>query len=374
MKAIFQDLRYGFRLLLKRPGFTFIALLTLALGIGANTAIFSVVNAVLLRPLPFLEPDRLVFLSEKTRDGFIMSAAYPNYKDWSERAVSFQEMAAFRSQSFNLTGLDKPMRLQGRMVNWNFFQMLGVKPQLGRTFVQQDDQPQATRTAMISNGLWKERFGGDPGVIGRPITVDGEPFTVIGVMPPGFEFFRQEDLYVPLGVFLTPEFGMLDRGNHFSLFALGRLKNGVPLEQANKELETIAAQLEKEYPNTNSGSSAIVKKLDDLMVQNIRPALLVLLAAVGFVLLIACVNVANLMLARAVDRQKEMAVRLALGANRGRIIQQLISESLLISFLGGVAGLLIGIWVKDGLLSLSPPNTPRLGDVRLDTTVTLRTG
>jgi putative ABC transport system permease protein len=368
-EELFQDLRYGLRILTKNPGFTIVAVLTLALGIGANTAIFSVVHAVLLRPLPFPEPDRLVILAEKDHTGERMGAAYPNYKDWSERAQSFEEMAATLAQSFNLTDVDKPVRLQGRRVNWNFLQMLGVSPQLGRLFIREDDSPGAAPTALISNGLWKEQFGGDPGVIDRVIKIDGSQCTIIGVLPPGFEFFRQDDLYVPIGLSLTPQFGLLDRGNHFALYVLARLKEGVALEQAREEMEGLAAILEKEYPNTNSGNGAITQRMADLLVDDIRPALMVLLGAVGFVLLIACVNVANLMLARAAERQKEIGVRLALGAGRGRIIRQMLSESLLIAVLGGAAGLFIGMWVTDGLVALAPPNVPRLGDVRLNETV-----
>ncbi len=373
MENLYKDIRYGFRILLKNPGFMAVVVLVLALGIGANTAIFSVVHAVLLRPLPYPQPDRLVIMTEKDRDGDRMGVAYPNYEDWRERAVSFEDMASGRSQSFNLTGIDQPTRLQGRTVNWNFFQLLGVKPQLGRLFEAQDDKPDAAPTAMISTGLWKEKFGSDPDIIDKTIRIDGKPFTVIGVLPPGFQFLRRDDLYVPIGLLLTQSFGLLDRGNHFGLSVLARLKSGVTVEQARKEIELLAAQLESEYPNTNSGNGAMVQKLDDRLVEDIRPALLVLLAAVGFVLLIACVNVANLMLMRASERHKEIAIRLALGAGRMRIIRQLLSESLLISVLGGAAGLLIGVWAMDGLIALAPQNTPRLDQVRMNTTVLIFT-
>ncbi|MCI0490971.1 MAG: ABC transporter permease [Blastocatellia bacterium] len=369
MGTFWQDLRYGGRVLLKKPGFTFVAVLTLALGIGANTAIFSVVNGLLLRPLPYPEADRLVVMAEGTRDGERMSVSYPNYKDWQEQARSFEEMAAFRRQSFSLTEVEKPVHLQGRIVNWNFFRLLGVQPQLGRMFSEQDDKAGATPTAIISNGLWKDQFGGDTEIVGRNIRMDGDRFTVIGVLPPDFEFFRRDDIFVPLGLYLVPQFGMLDRGNHFGLYALARLKDGVRTEQARAEMETLTAKLEREYPDTNSGNSAITQKLSDRFVEDIRPALLVLFCAVMAVLLIACVNVANLLLVRATERQKEIAIRLALGAGRSRIIRQLMGESLLISGLGGVGGLLIGMWMMDGLLALAPQDIPQLSQVELDSSV-----
>jgi putative ABC transport system permease protein len=368
-----QDLRYGIRVLLRKPSFSLIAIITLALGIGANTAIFSVIYAVLLRPLPFLEPDRLAILEERTPKGYRMSVAYPNYMDWRERAKSFKEMACFQSTSFNLTDVVRPVRLQGGRVNWNLFQLLGVKPQLGRLFVERDDRVGAAPTALISNGLWKNIFGGDPNVIGRMVRIDGDQFTVIGVLPPAFEFLRHNDLYVPLGLTVTPESGILDRGNHSGLYVLGRLQSGVTVEQARQEMESISAQLEREYPNTNSGTGAMTQKLIDVLVEEIRPALIVLFGAVVFVLGVACVNVANLLLVRAAERQRDIAVRLALGAGRWRIVRQLLSESMLISVLGGTAGLLIGVWVMNSLVSLAPSDVPRLGQVKLSATVLIFT-
>ncbi|HKY06125.1 MAG TPA: ABC transporter permease, partial [Blastocatellia bacterium] len=367
---LWQDLRYAVRILVKNPGFTVVAVITLALGVGANTAIFSVVHAVMLSPLPYADPDRLVVLAEYNRGGERMGPAYPNYLDWRERANSFEEMAAYQASSFNLTGVDRAVRLQGRRVNWNFFRLLGVSPQIGRAFTEQDDSPTAEPAALLSNGVWKEQFGGDADIIGRTIKVDGKQHTVIGVLPPDFEYFRRDDLYVPIGLALTtPGQGLLDRGNHYNMYILSRLKPGVTVEQANTEIVQLAAQLEQEYPNTNSGNTASATGLADVFVEEIRPALIVLLAAVGFVLLIACVNVANLMLVRSAERQKEIALRLALGAGRGRIIRQLLSESLVVAIAGGTAGLLIGVWATRGLVALAPPNVPRLATVGLNLTV-----
>ncbi len=371
MQNIWQDLRYGARMLFKKPGFTLIAVLTLALGIGANTAIFSVVNAVLLRALPYPQPERLLVLSEKMSNGQRLGIAYPNFLDWRERAQSFTEMAGFRGAVFNLTGVDRPVRLQGRQVSWNFFQMLGVQPQLGRMFVADDDKQGATRTTLLSHALWREKFGGDPAITGKAISLDGNSYTVIGVLPPSFEFFRKDDLFVPLGVSLSPSDA--GRGNHSGLNALARLKDGVSQPQASVEMDTLAAQLERAYSDTNSGQGALTYSLLDRYTSELRRMLWVLLGAVGFVLLIACVNVANLLLVRAAERQKEIAIRLALGAGRWRIVRQLLSESVLLSLLSGLTGLLLGVWMMAGLLKLAPEGVPRLSQAKLDTTVLLFT-
>jgi putative ABC transport system permease protein len=372
MQTLWQDLRYGARILLKKPGFTIVAVLTLALGIGANTAIFSAVDALLLRPLPYHEPERLVMLSHKGRQARRNTISYPNFSDWRERSQSFEEMASVRSESFNLTGVDRPVQLRGRMVNWNFFHLLGVQPQLGRAFASEDDRYGAARTAIVSHRMWQEKFGGDRSVIGKKLLLDGEPYEVIGVLPQGFEYFRSDDVYVPIGPFLKPQSGMMDRGTSMGgMLALGRLRPGVALAQANREMAELAAQLEREYPAVNSGKSAQAEPLQDVMSETVRQSLWVLLGAVGFILLIACVNVANLLLVRAADRQKEIALRLALGAGRGRIIRQLLSESLLMALLGGGFGVLAGRWMLDGLLALAPGNIPQLGRVSLNSGVLL---
>jgi len=372
LETLWQDLRYGARMLLKNPGFTFVAVITLTLGIGANTAIFSLVEALLLRPLPYGEPDRLVLLSETGSNGQRNHIPYPNFSDWRERAQSFEGMASIRKQTLNLTGLDKPVSLRGRTVNWNFFHLLGVQPQLGRLFVSEDDRRGAARTALLSDGLWKAQFAGDPGVIGRKLLLDGEPYEAIGVLPPGFEYFQADDVYVPIGLFLMPD-GLMQRGVSMGLYALGRLKPGVTLAQANSELAGIAGRLEREYPADNKDRGAMAEPLQDVMSEGVRRSLWILLCSVGFILLIACVNVANLLLARGADRRKEMALRLALGAGRGRIVRQLLSESLLIALLGGAFGALLGSWMLKGLLALAPGDVPQLNRVSLNMTVLLFT-
>jgi putative ABC transport system permease protein len=370
MQILWNDLRYGARMLLKKPGFTLIAVITLALGIGANTAIFSVVYALLLRPLPFPESDRLVVLAGKGQNSLIGSGvAYPDYEDWRARAQSYDDMACFLSTRFNLTGVEPPVSAPGRRVSWNFFPMLGVKPQLGRLFTEQDDRPGATPSALISHGLWTEKFGGESGVIGKTIRLNDDRFEVIGVLPPGFEFLRRDDIYIPLGLWFTPGNNILKRSNQFPLHVVGRLKRGITDGQARAEMESLSLQLEREYPQTNTNRRATAVRVADLMVENVRPVLLVLLGAVGFVLLIACVNVANLMLVRAAGREREVAVRLAMGAGRARIVRQLLTESALIATLGGAAGLLIGAWGIDGLTALVPQELARLDQVKLNGTV-----
>jgi putative ABC transport system permease protein len=321
-----------------------------------------------------VKTSRLVVLAGKGKDSLIgATVAYPDYEDWRARAQSFEDMACFLNTGLNLTGVDPPVAAPSRRVSWNFFPMLGVKPQLGRLFTDQDDRPGATPTAIVRHGLWAEKFGGEPGVIGKTIRLNGSPFEVVGVLPPSFEFLRRDDIYVPLGLWFTPGHNILKRSNHFPLYVLGRLKRGIAVEQARAEMEAISRQLEREYPETNANWIATAARVADLQVENVRPVLLVLLGAVGFVLLIACVNVANLMLVRAAGREKELAVRLALGAGRARVVRQLLTESALIAALGGMAGLLIGAWGIEGLIALVPENLARLDQVRLNGTVLMFT-
>ena len=374
LERLERDLRFGARMLVKQRSFTLIAVLTLALGIGVNTAIFSVVHAVLLRPLPYPAAERLVVLATTgTQTDFRAGVAYPDYVDWRDRTQSFEDTAGFLNTRFNLTGVEPPVAVPGRRVNWNFFQMLGVKPQLGRLFSAADDRAGATPTAVISDEFWREKFGGDAAVIGKTISLDENPFTLIGVLPPGFELLRRDDIFVPLGLWFTPDENLLKRSNQFPLYVLGRLKSGVTVAQARADLSNVGAQLEREYPETNRGRRGTADKLADLRVKDVRPILLVLLGAVGCVLLIACVNVANLMLVRAAGRERELAVRMALGAGRWRIIRQLLTESLLIAVLGGAAGLLFGAWGISSLATLVPPTLLQLDQVRLNQPVLLFT-
>ncbi len=374
MQTLWQDLRYGARMLVKTPGFTLIAVLTLSLGIGANTAIFSVVNALLLRPLPFADAERLVLLSEKTGTGERDSASHPNYADWRARAQSFEGMAIAWPQNFTLTSADEAARVSGSTVNWNFFPLLRVGPQLGRMFTEADDRYGAARTVIISHGFWQRRFGGELNAIGQTLRLTGETYTVIGVLPPGFEYFREADVYTPLGLTLAPDSPFANRGSSaFNFYAVARLKPGVTVAQANREMDAVGQQLAREYPEFNKGKSAQAERLQDVMSESVRSSLWILLGAVGFILLIACINVANLLLVRASERQKELAVRLALGAGRWRIIRQLLSESLLIAALGGAGGLLLGSWMLQGLLALAPAGIPQLSRVELNNGVLLFT-
>src|SRR5438270_7665280 len=349
-----QDLRFGLRTLIKNPGFTIVAVIALALGIGANSAIFSVVNAILLRPLPYKSPDQLVVLWENaTHLGFPKDTPSPaNFLDWRQQSSVFEGMSAFAERSFNLTGAGEPERLEGRRVSANLFDVLGVKPIIGRTFVPQEDQP-GTKVVLLNESLWKRRFGGDPSVIGRALTLNNESYTVVGVLPrsvrlPAFGNWRDQ-VWVPLAF---PAEEAAARGNHF-LEVIARLKPGATLQPARAEMETIAARLAQQYPEHNTRIGAVVNPLHEEIVGNMKPALLILLGAVAFVLLIACANVANLLLARAAVRQKEIALRLALGADRARLTKQLLVESVMLSLLGGVVGLAlayVGLRVLTGFI------------------------
>ncbi len=374
MSTLMQDLRYALRTLVRTPGFTAIAVATLALGIGANTAIFSVVHAVLLRRLPYPEPDRLVVMRERhIHHGGEMGVAWPTFLDWRTQARSFQGMAGFRTDHLMLSGAGAPEMLRSAQVSAPFFPLLGVSPALGRAFDEADDRPGASPVALLSHGVWKRRFGGDPSVVGRAVQLDATPHTIVGVLPRSFAFFADAvDIYTPVGL-MGSRRGWLDRGNHSAMRVLARLAPAASLEGAGREMETIMLQLEKEYPQSNSGQRATIAFLDDAMFRDFRAALWILLAAVGVVLLIACANIAHLLLARASARRREFAIRTAIGAGRARIVRQLLTESLLLSAIGGALGVVLAAWALGPLLRLAPPEIPRLADTRIDTAVLLFT-
>ena len=365
MMTLVQDIRYGIRMLVKNPGFTIVAVLALTLGIGADSAIFSVVNAVLLKPLPYHESDRLVFLSERSQVLEGMSIAYPNFLDWREQNNSFESIGVYRRQSYNLTGVGEPERLEAGQVSADLFTVLRVNPSHGRVFTNDEDKPGAESVVVLSHALWQRRFGGDPGILGRNLTMDGRSFTVIGIMPPEFLFPSRAEMWTPVGQ-LAKDPGWESRGNHPGLYAMARLRPGVTVEQAREDMEIVASNLEKQYPNTNTGNRATLTPALENVVRRIRSALLVLLAAVGFVLLIACANVANLLLARATNRQKEIAIRTALGASRARIVRQLLTESLLLSFAGGALGLALAQAGVKLIVAISPNSIPRSSEIGLD--------
>ncbi|HEX6716240.1 MAG TPA: ABC transporter permease [Pyrinomonadaceae bacterium] len=366
MRNFIQDLRYGIRTMAKRPGFTLVAALTLALGIGANTAIFSAVNAVLLKPLPFPESQQLLDLAETFKDGF-GSVSVPTLEDWKSQNTVFAGISAYSFTSFNLEGGDTPQRIPGINVNANYFDVLGVKAQLGRGFLPGEDVAGHNQVVVLGDNVWRRSFAGDPGIVNQTIPLNGQKYTVVGVMPPQLSsLYPTIQMWSPL-VFSEKE--RLDRGDHKYL-VIGRLKSGVTLAQAREQMNGIAQRLEAQYKN---GRGIRLTPIEELWVADVRSTLLMMMVAVGFVLLIACTNVANLLLARATVRRREISIRIALGAGRARLIQQFLTEGLLLSVIGSAMGIALAWWSMRVLGKIAFPFLPRSQEIRIDSRVLLFT-
>ena len=365
MERLLLDVRYAFRSLLKYPGFTIVAVLTLALGIGANTAIFSIVNSILLMPLPFTNPDQLVMIWENNaQQGLKDSTVAPaKFLDWRDHSKSFEQVGAFWPyQASNLSLNDDPERIPSAAVSYELFQVLGVPPLNGRTFLPEEDKPGGDPAVIISYRLWQRRFNSDPGLVGQGVKLDGKSYTVVGIMPSGFSFPDQAEMWLPMA--FSPN-ETKNRESHI-VHVVGRMKSGVTVKEAQTEMSLLANQLAQQYPDTDGGWDVTVVPLLDQVVGEIRPSLLILLGAVGVVLLIACANVANLLLARAATRQKEIAIRSAVGASGRKLIRQLLTESVMLSLIGGALGLLLSYWAVNLLVAAIPEDIPRIKSVQIN--------
>ncbi len=371
MEDLWRDVQYGARSLAKSPGFLVVAVLTLALGIGANTAIFSVINAILLRPLPYEESDRLMMLTEWSEQVPQMSFSVANLKDVRDQNTVFETLVGYNGANLILTGEGgEAERVAARQVTSGLFATLRKSPLVGRPFTPEEDKPGAERVALLGEGFWERRFGRDPKVVGTTLTLSGESFTVIGVMPKTMHgAWKTIDVFTPLLRLEDKIGGENERGNHPGIYVVGRLKPGITVEGARADVVGIAKRLAEQYPNSNAKQSMTLAPLLELFVGDLRPALMLLLGAVAFVLLIACANVANLLLARAANRQKEIAVRMAMGAKPSRVIRQLLTESVLLSSLGGALGVIFAFWGLRGLVAALPANVPRADEIALDGTV-----
>jgi putative ABC transport system permease protein len=368
MNALIQDLKFAIRTLAKSPGFTLVAVLTLALGIGANTAIFSVVNAVLLRPLPFKDSAQLVRLRETHKNVGNVSVSYPDFLDWRQQSHSFAGMSVINNVGFNLSGIAQPENIGGYAVSPNFLALVGVRPVLGRDFLPSEEKPGTAPVVLLSYQLWQSHLGGDPAVIGRSITLDGRSYSIVGVLPSTFRFLDRSDVLIPIGVFAA---GLTERGDRGDMDVVGRLSPGATLLQAAVEMNTIAARLANQFPQSNYGFGAHLETIREAFTGDTRLAVLVLFGAVVFVLLIACVNVANLFLVRGAARAREIALRLAFGASRGRVVRQMLTESLVLAVGGGVLGVVLGAWGISGLGYLLPADSMQAMGVRMDLSVFL---